>query len=82
MEKMDRNQIVIAHKDELDKKDAEYWRSATIEERLQTITYLRNVFMAKRQLPVDFKEFIQCLNLNDVRFLLVGGWAVGLHGYR
>jgi hypothetical protein len=36
--------------------------------------------MAKRQLPDDFKEFIQCLNLNEVRYLLVGGWAVGLYG--
>ena len=35
--------------------------------------------MAKRQLPEDFKEFIQYLNLNDVRYLLVGGWAVGLY---
>jgi len=36
--------------------------------------------MAKRQLPEDFKEFIQSLNSNNVRYLLVGGWAVGLHG--
>jgi len=37
--------------------------------------------MAKRQLPDDFKEFIQCLNSNDVRYLLVGGWAVGIYGH-
>ena len=36
--------------------------------------------MAKKQLPDDFKDFIQYLNLNDVRYLLIGGWAVGLHG--
>ena len=36
--------------------------------------------MAKRQLPEDFKEFIQCLNLNDVQYLLAGGWAVGMYG--
>ena len=36
--------------------------------------------MAKRQLPDDFKEFIQCLNSNKVKYLLVGGWAVGLYG--
>ena len=37
--------------------------------------------MVKRQLPDDFKEFIQCLNSNNVRYLLVGGWAVGIHGH-
>ncbi len=36
--------------------------------------------MGKRQLPDDFKEFIQCLNKNKVRYLLVGGWAVGIYG--
>ena len=37
--------------------------------------------MEKPQLPVDFKEFIQCLNSNNVKYLLIGGWAVGLHGH-
>jgi len=37
--------------------------------------------MAKRQLPEEFKEFIQCLNSNNVRYLLVGGWAVGIYGH-
>jgi DNA polymerase II small subunit/DNA polymerase delta subunit B len=29
----------------------------------------------------DFKEFIELLNKNDVRYLKVGGYAVGFHGY-
>lgn len=29
----------------------------------------------------DFKEFIQLLNANRVRYLVVGGYAVALHGY-
>lgn len=29
----------------------------------------------------DFKEFIKSLNDNDVRYLVVGGYAVALHGY-
>ena len=37
--------------------------------------------MARRQLPEDFIEFIRFLNSNDVRYLLVGGWAVGLYGF-
>jgi len=36
--------------------------------------------MAKKQLPDDFKDFIQYLNSNEVRYLLIGGWAVGLYG--
>ena len=37
--------------------------------------------MERKQLPEDFKEFIQCLNSNKVKYLLVGGWAVGLYGH-
>ena len=37
--------------------------------------------MGKQQLPEDFKDFIHCLNSNNVKYLLVGGWAVGLHGH-
>lgn len=29
----------------------------------------------------DFKEFIESLNDNQVRYLVVGGYAVALHGY-
>ncbi len=29
----------------------------------------------------DFKEFIELLNANNVQYLVVGGYAVALHGY-
>lgn len=29
----------------------------------------------------DFKEFIQCLNANEVKYLVVGGYAVAFHGH-
>lgn len=29
----------------------------------------------------DFKEFIQSLNDNHVRYLVIGGYAVAVHGY-
>ncbi len=29
----------------------------------------------------DFKEFIQLLNVNNVKYLIIGGYAVGFHGY-
>jgi predicted nucleotidyltransferase len=37
--------------------------------------------MEKRQLPEEFKEFVQCLNENKIKYLLVGGWAVGIYGH-
>jgi hypothetical protein len=37
--------------------------------------------MATINLPPDFKEFLQLLNAHDVQYLLVGGYAVGYHGY-
>ena len=46
-EKIDRKQVIIAKKDELEENDAEYWSKATIEEKLQTITYLRECFYGK-----------------------------------
>ncbi len=37
--------------------------------------------MATAVLPPDFKEFLQLLDQNGVEYLLVGGYAVGYHGY-
>ena len=33
------------------------------------------------QLPPDFKEFLKLLKEYNVRYLLIGGYAVGYHGY-
>lgn len=32
-------------------------------------------------LPKDFKEFIALLNKHDVRYIVIGGYAVVYHGY-
>ena len=32
-------------------------------------------------LTTDFREFLRLLNANRVDYLLVGGYAVGVHGY-
>ena len=37
--------------------------------------------MATIHLPKDFKEFLRLLNANKVEYLLIGGYAVGYHGY-
>jgi len=33
------------------------------------------------QLPTEFSEFLKSLNAHDVRYLVVGGFAVAWHGY-
>ncbi len=33
------------------------------------------------ELPLDFKEFLRLLDANRVEYLLIGGYAVGYHGY-
>jgi predicted nucleotidyltransferase len=37
--------------------------------------------MATTALPPDFKDFLRSLNDHDVKYLLVGGYAVSYHGY-
>jgi predicted nucleotidyltransferase len=37
--------------------------------------------MARKRLPDDFKDFLNSLNKNNVEYLLLGGWAVGIHGH-
>ena len=32
-------------------------------------------------LPPDFKDFLKLLNGKNIRYLLIGGYAVGYHGY-
>ena len=37
--------------------------------------------MATTRLSHDFKEFLKLLNAHQVEYLLIGGYAVGYHGY-
>lgn len=37
--------------------------------------------MAPIPLPPDFSAFLRLLNEHEVRYLLIGGYAVGYHGY-
>jgi hypothetical protein len=41
----------------------------------------KNITGGGTVLNQDFKEFIQSLNDNHVRYLVIGGYAVALHGY-
>ncbi len=37
--------------------------------------------MGEQTLPEDFKEFLKLLTECEVEYLLIGGYAVGYHGY-
>ncbi len=37
--------------------------------------------MARIELHPDFKDFLRLLSSHNVKYLLVGGYAVGYHGY-
>lgn len=37
--------------------------------------------MDTTRLPPDFKEFLRSLNSKKVEYLVIGGYAVGYHGY-
>ena len=37
--------------------------------------------MAMIQLPPDFKDFLRLLKEHEVRYLLIGGYAVSYYGY-
>jgi hypothetical protein len=37
--------------------------------------------MDPRSLTKDFKEFLRCLNARGVKYLVIGGHAVGFHGH-
>lgn len=37
--------------------------------------------MDTTRLPPDFKEFLRSLNSKGVEYLVIGGYAVGYHGY-
>ncbi len=40
-----------------------------------------NTTVGKMTLSPDFKEFVALLNARDVRFLVVGGYAIAFHGH-
>jgi hypothetical protein len=41
----------------------------------------RNIIYGNMVLNKDFREFLQSLNSNKVKYLIVGGYAVAFHGY-
>ena len=46
-ERMNRKEVQFSTSEELEAKDIEYWAKATVKEKLETITYLRECFYGK-----------------------------------
>ncbi len=70
--------------------DFAYWQTQPYETRLAILEEIRREYhtwiggdegaqgMIASQ---DFKEFVQALNDNNVRYLIIGGYAVAFHGH-
>ena len=56
-ERMDRKHIMIGNVKELAKSDKEYWSKASVEEKLKTITYLRECFYGPEATTGRFQRF-------------------------
>ncbi len=59
--RIDRSQAVLATTDELEKQDTLYWSQASIKEKLQTITYLRECFYGPEASTGRLQRFYQML---------------------
>jgi hypothetical protein len=56
-ERMDKSQVFYGNQKIFDKKDKEYWSNASIKEKLQTITYLRECFYGKEATTGRLQRF-------------------------
>ena len=60
---MDKSTVIIATQEELDCMDDEYWRNSKIEERLETIVYLRECFYGEEATTGRVQRFHKMLKL-------------------
>ena len=67
--------------------DFTYWQAQSYSVRLSTLEDIRSQYSIHSPaggyiaLSPDYREFIQSLNNNHVRYLVVGGYAVAIHGH-
>jgi len=59
--KMDRTKIVIATHETFDKMDDLYWANASVEEKLETVTFLRECFYGKEATTGRLQGFCKIL---------------------
>ena len=60
---MDRKQVFYSTKEKLIDKDRDYWKKASPNEILQTITYLRECFYGKTATTGRLQRFYTMLEL-------------------
>lgn len=60
---MNRRQIILTSADDLHKQDNKYWSHASIEEKMQTITYLRECFYGPEATTGRLQRFHKILKL-------------------
>lgn len=78
--RLDKTAFSVASLEDAD-DEASYWQTQTPEERLRAPGLIRQALYGYTGTSPDFREFLQLLNANGVEYLLVGGYAVGYHGY-
>jgi hypothetical protein len=63
--------------------DFHYWQSQPLAKRLEALEQICQKYhqIDTSMLNSDFKEFIQLLNENQVKYLVIGVYAVAVHGH-
>jgi len=56
-DRIDKNMVFYSNKESLNKDDSKYWEKASTEEKLQTITYLRECFYGKEATTGRLQRF-------------------------
>jgi len=60
---MDRTKIIISTKENFDEMDDIYWANASIEEKFETVTFLRECFYGKEATTGRLQRFYKILKL-------------------
>jgi hypothetical protein len=59
--KMDRSRISIGSAEKHDREDRRYWQEASYEEKIMTITYLRECFYGSKATTARLQRFYKVL---------------------
>ncbi len=75
--------VTIKRLHDRDRDDLHYWRSRPLEERIAQVEELRGYFhgWGEDEARRNFLKFIECCVAREVRFLIVGGYALAAHGH-
>ena len=60
--KMDRTKIIISTKEKFDEMDDVYWAKASMVEKMETVTFLRECFYGKEATTGRLQRFYKILN--------------------